>query len=292
MAEHTHHEQEHPHVHHCPYLGLKRNRNKQLTFPSADHRCYVSHQALEIPVNQAENCLSSTYYRCPLYMEPEEEIPASGLGGVMSRLPASERTFYISIAVTLLVVVSIYIATEFSGLAAVLPSDAEAGGGVTATVEASPQPTSDSTGAIEATPATGSVEATPTAAPSSSGAPTAPFATFSDGAAVAKAGMNPAITALRGVEDGQTVSGPLTVNVDVAGEQITEVVFQIDGPKLFAHSEKTAPYFFPGDVDGAPLIWDTTAYPDGDYTMTVVATDTAGQQAEKTVRFRIGNVVK
>jgi len=53
---------------HCPYVGLKQNRSIQFSTPTAEHRCYVSGDALEIPVDQASYCLSQFHTQCPLYM--------------------------------------------------------------------------------------------------------------------------------------------------------------------------------------------------------------------------------
>ncbi len=52
---------------HCPYLGLKQNRAIRFASPTPEHRCYISGDPLEIPVDQASHCLSSNHVRCPLY---------------------------------------------------------------------------------------------------------------------------------------------------------------------------------------------------------------------------------
>lgn len=52
----------------CPYVGLKQNRSIQFSTPTAEHRCYVSGDALDVPVDQASYCLSQFHTQCPLYM--------------------------------------------------------------------------------------------------------------------------------------------------------------------------------------------------------------------------------
>ena len=53
---------------HCPYVGLKQNRSIQFSTPTVEHRCYVSGDAMDIPVDQASYCLSQFHTQCPLYM--------------------------------------------------------------------------------------------------------------------------------------------------------------------------------------------------------------------------------
>src|SRR3954447_16192930 len=53
---------------HCPYLGLKQNRAIRFASPTPEHRCFVSGEPLEIPVDQASYCLSQGHVHCPLYM--------------------------------------------------------------------------------------------------------------------------------------------------------------------------------------------------------------------------------
>ncbi len=55
-------------VTHCPYVGLRQNKSIQFSTPTAEHRCYVSGDALDIPVDQASYCLSQFHTQCPLYM--------------------------------------------------------------------------------------------------------------------------------------------------------------------------------------------------------------------------------
>src|SRR6476619_6011202 len=53
---------------HCPYLGLKQNRAIRFASPTPEHRCFVSGEPLEIPVDQASYCLAQGHVHCPLYM--------------------------------------------------------------------------------------------------------------------------------------------------------------------------------------------------------------------------------
>lgn len=53
---------------HCPYVGLRQNRAVRFSTPSAEHRCHVSGEAMQIPVDQSSYCLSQFHTQCPLYM--------------------------------------------------------------------------------------------------------------------------------------------------------------------------------------------------------------------------------
>ncbi|MFM2032896.1 MAG: hypothetical protein RLZZ297_1661 [Chloroflexota bacterium] len=53
---------------HCPYIGLKQNRAIRFSTPTAEHRCYISGDAMDIPVDQASYCLTQFHTQCPLYM--------------------------------------------------------------------------------------------------------------------------------------------------------------------------------------------------------------------------------
>jgi spore germination protein GerM len=78
---------------HCPYVGLKQNRSIQFSTPTAEHRCYVSGDAMEIPVDQASYCLSQFHTQCPLYMgssaSPKKAVPTTP----KSRNQANESRF-------------------------------------------------------------------------------------------------------------------------------------------------------------------------------------------------------
>ncbi|RLT33772.1 MAG: hypothetical protein DWI55_01815 [Chloroflexi bacterium] len=53
---------------HCPYIGLKQNRAIRFSTSTAEHRCYISGDAMDIPVDQASYCLTQFHTQCPLYM--------------------------------------------------------------------------------------------------------------------------------------------------------------------------------------------------------------------------------
>ena len=53
---------------HCPYIGLKQNRAIRFSTATAEHRCYISGDAMDIPVDQASYCLTQFHTQCPLYM--------------------------------------------------------------------------------------------------------------------------------------------------------------------------------------------------------------------------------
>lgn len=78
---------------HCPYVGLKQNRSIQFSTPTAEHRCYVSGDAMDIPVDQASYCLSQFHTQCPLYMgssaSPKKPVPTTP----KSRNQANESRF-------------------------------------------------------------------------------------------------------------------------------------------------------------------------------------------------------
>jgi hypothetical protein len=107
----------------------------------------------------------------------------------------------------------------------------------------------------------------------------------------ASAASGPAITQIKGVQDGGTLSGKVNVEAIVSGQNIATVVFKLEtaGQQPVIHTEKNTPYFFLGDNNGVPNGWDTTKSPDGDYMLTITATDQAGRSAAITVRFKIAN---
>ena len=53
---------------HCPYIGLKQNRAIRFSTATAEHRCHISGDAMDIPVDQASYCLTQFHTQCPLYM--------------------------------------------------------------------------------------------------------------------------------------------------------------------------------------------------------------------------------
>ena len=78
---------------HCPYVGLKQNRSIQFSTPTAEHRCYVSGDAMDIPVDQASYCLSQFHTQCPLYMGSSASPKKSVSTSPKSRNQANESRF-------------------------------------------------------------------------------------------------------------------------------------------------------------------------------------------------------
>lgn len=99
----------------------------------------------------------------------------------------------------------------------------------------------------------------------------------------------PQITELRGVSEGAALSGTVNIEAVVQGQDIKRVVFTLNGPKPTIHTEKIPPYFFLGDTNGTPKGWDTTQYPNGEYTLNVAAVDGAGQTGTVEVHFTVAN---
>ncbi len=105
---------------HCPHLGLKQNRAIRFASPTPEHRCYVTGDAQDIPVDQASYCLSPGHVHCPLYMGlpppstamplPPIQAPAySGLRGWLWGLSLRDRIIYAMLLALLLIIISIYI---------------------------------------------------------------------------------------------------------------------------------------------------------------------------------------
>jgi hypothetical protein len=100
----------------------------------------------------------------------------------------------------------------------------------------------------------------------------------------------PSVSGFIGVEAGQTISGTVGIEAHVTGENITSVEFTLDGPKMTTWSERYVPYVFLGNAgNGTPLGWRTVEFPNGDYTLTAVVTDAAGQRGTGSVSFKVTN---
>jgi hypothetical protein len=104
--------------------------------------------------------------------------------------------------------------------------------------------------------------------------------------------LGPVVTSFKGVQEGQALSGRVAIEAVVTGENIAQVVFQLDGPRLATNTERYAPYFFMSDNNGAPNGWDTTQYPNGDYTLTATATNAVGQSSSRQIYVPIVNSVQ
>jgi hypothetical protein len=99
----------------------------------------------------------------------------------------------------------------------------------------------------------------------------------------------PVITDLIGVQEGQSISGSIVIEAKVAGDQIVKVTFRLSGPQQLSHTDRAFPYSLMGDQNGVPKSWDTTTFPDGDYTLKVTATNAAAQRSTLTRHFQIAN---
>jgi spore germination protein GerM len=127
---------------HCPYLGLKQNRAIRFASPTPEHRCYVSGEPLEIPVDQTSYCLSQGHVHCPLYMglsvPTMNDAPTliggiptqggalvastGGMRGWLGTLSPRDRAIYAIMITMLAVIVAIYL---FVGLQTLFRRDNE-----------------------------------------------------------------------------------------------------------------------------------------------------------------------
>jgi len=92
---------------HCPYLGLRQNRAIRFAAPTAEHRCYKSGDAQEIPVDQRGYCLSVNHLSCPLYTGEWGATTSGGFAsptslalparGVFGRLSRRDQAFYVAV---------------------------------------------------------------------------------------------------------------------------------------------------------------------------------------------------
>jgi spore germination protein GerM len=109
---------------HCPYVGLKQNRAIRFASPTSEHRCYVSGEPLDIPVDQATYCLSQGHVHCPLYMGLTvptttdtlptvvggvAAVPATGVRGWYATLSRRDRIVYAIMLALLAIIVSVYL---------------------------------------------------------------------------------------------------------------------------------------------------------------------------------------
>jgi hypothetical protein len=100
----------------------------------------------------------------------------------------------------------------------------------------------------------------------------------------------PLVAGFVGVEEGQTLSGTVGIEAHVTGENVASVEFTLDGPQKTTWLERYVPYVFLGNAgNGTPLGWRTVEFPNGDYTLTAVVTDSTGQSATGSVSFKVAN---
>lgn len=117
---------------HCPYLGLKQNRAIRFASPTPEHRCYVSGEAIDIPVDQSNYCLSQNHVHCPLYTgsmlpstgTPPQAVdlpvlvaPTRGMGGWLATLSPRDRVIYALMVGLLSLIAMLYL---FLGLQSLL----------------------------------------------------------------------------------------------------------------------------------------------------------------------------
>ena len=194
---------------HCPYLGLKQNRAIRFASPTAEHRCYISGEPLEIPVDQTTYCLSQGHLQCPLYMgltvpttaTPDDTIAAAGtaggLAGWYGSLSPRDRLVYTLMLAMLAAIVGIYLLVGLQSVlnnssarptvVAALPTSAATGAAAAPSAQPTdalptptnlpsstpePQPTDAPTSVPIILPPTGVASAVPTNAPSAAPAPT------------------------------------------------------------------------------------------------------------------------
>jgi spore germination protein GerM len=118
---------------HCPYLGLKQNRAIRFASPTPEHRCFVSGEPLEIPVDQASYCLAQGHVHCPLYMGltvPTTSDTLTPIGGIataggalvassggmrgwLGTLSPRDRAIYAIMISMLVIIVAIYLFVGF-----------------------------------------------------------------------------------------------------------------------------------------------------------------------------------
>ncbi|MEM8534220.1 MAG: carbohydrate-binding protein [Chloroflexota bacterium] len=89
--------------------------------------------------------------------------------------------------------------------------------------------------------------------------------------------------------DGQDISSVVSIEALVDQEDIIQVDFMLTGLRGVFRSRYDASYFFSGSKENKPVGWDTTQYPDGDYTLTITTWSTQGVTHTKQVSFHITN---
>lgn len=143
---------------HCPYIGLKHNQSIRFASPTSEHRCYLSGEPLNIPVDQASFCLSPNHVHCPLYMglsvpttattmsesgELSLGMPSQGLRGWLATLSHRDRLIYTAMLIALMMVITIYL---IAGVNALLRENGIIGSGPVSEVTA---PTTTNTPTIQ-----------------------------------------------------------------------------------------------------------------------------------------------
>ncbi len=92
---------------------------------------------------------------------------------------------------------------------------------------------------------------------------------------------DPPSVSITNPNDGDTVSGTITVEADASDDNgVDQVEFFVDGSSIGVDSDGS---------DGWSTSWDTTTVGDGDHTVTAEATDTAGQTASDSITVTVDN---
>lgn len=116
---------------HCPYVGLKQNRAVRFATPTPEHRCYITGEPIEIPVDQAQYCLAPGHIHCPLYTGSDltttgEALAAAeygtstgGVRGWLASLSPRDRAVYLLMLLMLLLITLIYVIAGWRSLSPV-----------------------------------------------------------------------------------------------------------------------------------------------------------------------------
>ncbi len=92
---------------------------------------------------------------------------------------------------------------------------------------------------------------------------------------------DPPSVSITNPSDGETVSGTISVTADASDDNgVSQVEFFVDGGSIGTDTDGS---------DGWSASWDTTAYADGDHTVSATATDSAGQTASDSVSVTVDN---
>jgi uncharacterized repeat protein (TIGR01451 family) len=93
---------------------------------------------------------------------------------------------------------------------------------------------------------------------------------------------------ISGISEGATVDGTLAIQATFDGQNADSVVFELSGAQSMSHTENSSPYYFMGDSNGGqPRGWDTSALPEGTYTMTITPYQSIRACDAQTVTFTI-----
>lgn len=139
----------------------------------------------------------------------------------------------------------------------------------TATSTVSPTATEVPTATSTVSPTATTVESSPTPEPDAEEQP------------------EPNILQVAGIQEGQTISGKITIQARV--ENTDRVTFELLGAKHIIQVERYEPFVFGGDDGTNPNGWDTTTVPNGDYVLIVTAQGAMAERDYVVVHFTIRN---